>query len=87
MLDSKIDNLEKLQAIKEPNKELDFMANYKKAIFDFSNRHKGYSQKLNAVTKSLKNKNIYLGNVERKIESLMLQNINPTLLHQKQQLL
>ena len=48
---------------------------------------KGYSQKLNAVTKSLKNKSIYLGNVERKIESLMLQNINPTLLHQKQQLL
>lgn len=83
-LDSKLAILESFEDTPQQyDKDIEFLQNYKSAISSVNAKLKFFTNQNLSLQKEIKNKAIYLHNVEKKIESLQSEHKNPTKLKDK----
>lgn len=83
-LDSKLAILESFEDTPQQyDKDIEFLQNYKSAIDSVNAKLKFFTTQNYALQKEIRNKAIYLHNVEKKIDSLQAEHKNPTKLKDK----
>ena len=83
-LDSKLNVLENFEdSPQDYDRDIEFLQNYKSAIVSVNAKLKFFATQNLSLQKEIKNKAIYLHNVEKKIDSLQAEHKNPSKLKEK----